>query len=196
MSVRDKLRTFEQVRGYAPNQAFIGNLRPEELWETARPWWGGPDAAAPASGPYGEIIDQRSFYELMREVDLFDLVRLGEEPRAENGDLALYDGEDGRRVRARHDEDERRARPPCRQHRLQGGRRPRLRFMLAPRASTPSHPLRHRRREEAVGDRHNAAAGRCQGDAETVVCERQRQRREGFCTSPSRCHGGARGRAP
>jgi hypothetical protein len=52
-------------------------------------------------------MDQPRFYELMYEVDLFDLVRLGEQPDPEQGDLALYQGDDivGAFARA-HDVDE------------------------------------------------------------------------------------------
>ncbi len=89
-TVHDKLRTFEQARGYAPNQAFIGNLQTGGVVGAASgPGGRAVDDFAPAAGPYGDITDQRAFYELMKEVDLFDLVRLGEEPRPERGDLAL-----------------------------------------------------------------------------------------------------------
>jgi betaine reductase len=52
-------------------------------------------------------MDQRRFYELMADVDLFDLLHLGESPDADNGDLALYDGDEvvGAFSRA-HDVDE------------------------------------------------------------------------------------------
>ena len=35
------LRTYEQALAYPPHQVFIGNPRPEELWELPRPWWRG-----------------------------------------------------------------------------------------------------------------------------------------------------------
>ncbi len=109
--LRDRARQAAHVRAGARLRAEPGLHRQPAsggvCGSRARPWWGEPDAAAPAAGPYGDIMDQRSFYELMKEVDLFDLVRLGEEPRPENGDLALYDGEEvvGAFARA-HDEDE------------------------------------------------------------------------------------------
>ena len=71
---------------------FIGNLRPETLWEMPRPWWQDPCGGAP-EGPFGEIMDQRRFYELMEEVDLFDLLHLGESPDPDRGDLGLYQGD-------------------------------------------------------------------------------------------------------
>ena len=56
---------FEQARGYAPNQVFIGNLRPEELWERRAALVGRRRRRVGLSGrPYGDIIDQRAFYEL------------------------------------------------------------------------------------------------------------------------------------
>jgi betaine reductase len=161
-SVRDKLRTFEQACGYAPNQAFIGNLRPEELWDRERPWWGQVDALAPAAGPFGDIADQRAFYGLMTEVDLFELIRLGEEPRPENGDLALYDGDEvvGAFVRA-HDED-----AALSAHALlenvacKAGGVHALRVMLASSGVDPeSIQYAIGAGEEAVGDRYNRGGG-------------------------------------
>ena len=161
-TVRDKLRTFEQARGYAPNQAFIGNLRPEELWDRERPWWGEVDASSPAVGPYGDIIDQPAFYALMKEVDLFDLVRLGEHPRAENGDVPLYDGDEvvGAFARA-HDEDEAlSARALLDNLACKAGGVHALRFMLA-RSGVDPASIRYAigAGEEAVGDRYNRGGG-------------------------------------
>jgi len=83
------LRTYQQAVEYPPNQVFIGNLRPEDLWETPRPWWQ-QDLGGDATGPSGEIIDEERFYELMAEIDLFDLMRLGESPDETKGDLPIY----------------------------------------------------------------------------------------------------------
>jgi betaine reductase len=188
-SVRDKLRSFEQARGYAPNQAFIGNLRPEELWDRERPWWGQVDALAPAAGPFGDIADQRSFYELMDEVDLFDLVRLGEEPHPENGDLALCDGDEvvGAFVRA-HDED-----AALSAHALlenvacKAGGVHALRVMLANSGVDPES-IRYAigAGEEAVGDRYNRGGGAlAKAIAESCgLVNANGSDVKAFCTSP------------
>lgn len=161
-TVRDKLRTFDQACGYAPNQAFIGNLRPEDLRDRERPWWSAPDEAAPAVGPCGEIIDQRTFYALMKEVDLFDLVRLGEDPRVEDGDLPLYEGDEvvGTFARA-HDEDEAlSARALLDNLACKAGGVHALRFMLAQSRIDPSSiSYAIGCGEEAVGDRYNRGGG-------------------------------------
>jgi betaine reductase len=61
---------------YAPNRVFVGALAPEELWDLERPYWGiSPNGAGPL-GRYGEVLDEASFYGLLRAVDQFDLVRL------------------------------------------------------------------------------------------------------------------------
>jgi glycine/sarcosine/betaine reductase complex component C subunit beta len=109
-TVTGSLRSFEQAVDYAPNQVFIGNRAPESLWAQERPWWGdgdGRSASASRIGPFGAILDQAEFYRLLQEVDLFELVHLGEQPDPDNGDLALYDGATvvGAFARA-HDEDE------------------------------------------------------------------------------------------
>lgn len=86
------LRGFDEATRYPPNQAFIGNLAPEELWELPRPWWGDAARASSPTGHFGEILDQATFYDLLAEMDQFNLVRLKEEPHA-LGDLPLYGGD-------------------------------------------------------------------------------------------------------
>lgn len=101
------LRGWEQAVAYPPHQVFIGNLRPEELWETERPWWGAERNGASAAGRHGEIMPQRAYYELMAELDQFDLMRLGAVPDPDAGDLALYeDGEVIGSFARAHDRDE------------------------------------------------------------------------------------------
>ena len=109
-TVAGSLRTFAQAVDYAPNQVFIGNRAPESLWEQERPWWRSGDgrpAGASSVGPFGAILDQPHFYRLLEEVDLFELVHMGEQPDPDQGDLALYDGAEvvGAFSRA-HDDDE------------------------------------------------------------------------------------------
>jgi betaine reductase len=99
-----ELRSFGDAVRYPPNQAFIGGRRPESLRELPRPWW--RDAApSETSGPFGEILDQAAFYELLAEVDRFDLVRLKDEPVGH--ELPLWDGDRVvGAVAGAHDEDE------------------------------------------------------------------------------------------
>jgi len=86
------LRSFDAAVAYPPNQVFIGNQRPDVLWEIERPWWGHPLADASAAGTTGELIDQAAFYDLLAEVDQFDLVRPKDEPGP--GDVALFSGDE------------------------------------------------------------------------------------------------------
>jgi hypothetical protein len=99
------LRSLDEAVAYAPLQVFIGNLRPEELWERPRPWWRHPATSASTDGRFGEVLDQDAFYDLLAEVDLFDLVRLKQEP--EPGQIPLYRGtEIVGAVTGAHDQDE------------------------------------------------------------------------------------------
>jgi glycine/sarcosine/betaine reductase complex component C subunit beta len=82
-------RTFDDAVAYAPNQAFIGNMAPQDLRAIPRPWWKEPVADASAAGANGDIMSQHAFYELLHEVDRFDLVRDTSAPNA----LPLYDGD-------------------------------------------------------------------------------------------------------
>jgi betaine reductase len=85
------LRTFEDVLGYPPHQAFVGNLDPERLWEIERPRWRNPVEPRP-EGPHGVIVDEAELYRRMEEADQFQLLRLdGRTP--ENGALPVFSGE-------------------------------------------------------------------------------------------------------
>jgi len=86
------LRSLDAAVAYAPNQVFLGNLPPEDLWERPREWWRHPVREASPVGRSGDLTDQDAFYDLLAEVDLFDLVRLKQEP--EPGQLPLFRGTD------------------------------------------------------------------------------------------------------
>jgi betaine reductase len=83
------LRGFDAATVYPPNQVMIGNAPPAALAERPRPWWQGPLVGGPR-GSSGGILDQDAFYDLLCELDGFELVRMGVEPRP--GDLALHRG--------------------------------------------------------------------------------------------------------
>jgi betaine reductase len=86
-----KLRSFDDAVAYPPHQVCIGNRAPESLRDTPRPWWA--DApSAPAAGAHGAIVDQAGFYELLAELDRFELVRMKQDPRPR--DLPLYLGDE------------------------------------------------------------------------------------------------------
>jgi betaine reductase len=101
------LRTYREALAYPPHQAFIGNLRPEELWSIERPRWQGGDGPGARAGRFGELMPQREYYALLAELDQFDLVREGREPDEAAGELALHDGgELWGAFAAAHDQDE------------------------------------------------------------------------------------------
>ena len=84
------LRSFDDAVAYPPNQVFVGNLAPEDLWERPRPWWAHPAEGGAAVGAWGSVMDQSGLLDLLASVDRFDLVRLGAEPV--HGQLPLVDG--------------------------------------------------------------------------------------------------------
>ena len=82
------LRTFDEALGYPPHQVFIGNLSPDALWETERPWWRHP-AEPKAKGPFGVFVDEDELYSRMAAADQFQLLHLdGRE--AADGAVPLY----------------------------------------------------------------------------------------------------------
>ena len=78
-NLKDSLRPFEEVVAYPPNQAYVGNITPEELGEIARPWLNNKVENANRFGKFGEIMPEDEFYGLMKISDVFDLVVLEEE---------------------------------------------------------------------------------------------------------------------
>ena len=74
--IRKYLRSYEEVVGYAPNQTYIGNMTPEELSNTKRPWYDKKVEGAKRFGQFGEIMPEDEFYGLMKVSDVFNLVML------------------------------------------------------------------------------------------------------------------------
>lgn len=75
-AIPDHLRSFEDVVGYGPNQAYIGNIHPRDLKDIEQPWYEHPIENASTEGKFGSILDEESFYGCMKAVDMFDLVVL------------------------------------------------------------------------------------------------------------------------
>lgn len=73
------LRTYEEAVSYPPNQAYIGNVSPEELRNIKRPWYQNPIKGSSRFGRYGEIMPEDEFYGLMALADTFGLVLLEKE---------------------------------------------------------------------------------------------------------------------
>jgi glycine/sarcosine/betaine reductase complex component C subunit beta len=103
--IAPRLRTFEEALGYPPHQVFLGNLRPESLWEIERPWWR-HSGQAKGEGPFGVFIDEEELYRRLEAADQFQLLRLdGRE--GVDGSLPVYRNGDRAGVMLRaHDLDE------------------------------------------------------------------------------------------
>jgi betaine reductase len=65
-------RSFEQAVAYPPNQTFIGNLSPEQLAATPRPWFSVEGSASSNVGPFGEIIGQDLFYAALMRANVLE----------------------------------------------------------------------------------------------------------------------------
>lgn len=74
--LKNHLRSFDEVVGYAPNQTYIGNMNPDQLGELPRPWFNSKVEGASRFGKFGEIMPQDEFYGLLKVSDVFDLVIL------------------------------------------------------------------------------------------------------------------------
>ena len=71
-ALQASLRPFADAVGYVPNQAFIGNLTPEELAEIPRPWFEAIDTEASEVGKFGEIIPQLTLYAVLKQADVLE----------------------------------------------------------------------------------------------------------------------------
>ena len=70
------IRSYEQVISYAPNQVYIGNMKPRDLRDIEMPWFDKPVEKAARFGKFGEIMPQDEFILLMKIADAFELVML------------------------------------------------------------------------------------------------------------------------
>ena len=70
------LRSFEECVQYAPNQVYIGNLRPAELEDVQQPWFENPILDARRDGRFGGIYSEDELIGMIKLVDAFDLVLL------------------------------------------------------------------------------------------------------------------------
>ena len=77
--VPNHLRTYEEAVRYAPNQAYIGNILPDDLHDIEKPWYENLMEEANADGKMGEIAPQDELYIVMKLSDAFDLVMLEKE---------------------------------------------------------------------------------------------------------------------
>lgn len=68
------LRTYQDAVCYPPNQTFIGNNSPDDLAAIPRPWFEKSvdceQASAIKKGKFGEILDQETFYALLKIADI------------------------------------------------------------------------------------------------------------------------------
>src|SRR5689334_2618168 len=74
--LRGHSREYGEAVGYGPNQAFIGNLRPQALFDAPQPWWQQPQADASRDGAFGDILPEEEFWGLLKLADDFDLLQL------------------------------------------------------------------------------------------------------------------------
>lgn len=74
-AIPSKLRSYEDVVNYPPNQVYIGNMKPSDLETLTEPWYENQKKAN-ALGVFGEILGEKEFYCLMKHADVFDLVML------------------------------------------------------------------------------------------------------------------------
>jgi len=78
-SILNSQMTYEEAVAYPPSQAFIGNLRPDQLLQVPEPWFKNPVKNASRIGPYGEIVSEDQFLGLLKIADDFDLIWLEEQ---------------------------------------------------------------------------------------------------------------------
>ncbi len=100
--VNSSLRSYEEAKNYAPHQVFIGNMKPEELWQIEQPWFTNLQDDASRYGPWGEIMPQDEFYGYLKIVDEFDLIFLTTEftgfVRERLASHKLYTADDDKRL--------------------------------------------------------------------------------------------------
>ena len=77
--IKNHFRSYEEVVSYPPNQAYIGNLFPDDLAQYAQPWFDKKVEGASRYGKFGEIQPQMEFIAMLKIVDAFELVKLNKD---------------------------------------------------------------------------------------------------------------------
>jgi betaine reductase len=93
-ALKDRLRGFNDAVAYAPHQVYIGNMTPTRLSGIPKPWYEKLIEGAAAQGPFGDLINQDTFYAMLGAADRFGLLSL-EEGKIDHGATPL-DGRKGR----------------------------------------------------------------------------------------------------
>lgn len=100
--IKPHLRRYDEAKNYAPHQVFIGNLKPEELWNIKKPWFENLLSGSSRYSSWGEIMPQDEFYGLLKIADEFDLVFLtgefSDQVKAKLKDHPLFDSADMKRL--------------------------------------------------------------------------------------------------
>ncbi|QIL46688.1 glycine reductase [Vagococcus coleopterorum] len=73
--LKGNIRSYDQVVNYAPNQTYIGNMKPSDLKELPQPWVSS-ECKGERFGRFGEIMPEEEFYGLLQICDVFELVHL------------------------------------------------------------------------------------------------------------------------
>ncbi len=74
--VPQHIRKYDEVVNYAPNQVYIGNMKPEDLETLDMPWYDKDVEVKERYGKFGEIMPQDEFIGLIKLSDSFGLVKL------------------------------------------------------------------------------------------------------------------------
>jgi betaine reductase len=77
-ALKSRLRSFTGAVSYAPHQVYIGNITPKELGGMPRPWYEKLIEGAIPQGPFGDLIEQNTFYAMLGAADQFELIALEE----------------------------------------------------------------------------------------------------------------------
>jgi len=85
-------RSFDEVVKYAPNQAYIGNILPDEMNNIPKPWYKNLMQDAKAEGKMGAIVGQEEFLLNIKMNDAFDLVMLENSFLAEHREMLAAKG--------------------------------------------------------------------------------------------------------
>ncbi len=70
------IRSYKDAKNYIANQAYIGNMTPEELGGYELPWFDKLSTEYDRFGKFGEIMPQEEYLLLMQTCDVFDLLKL------------------------------------------------------------------------------------------------------------------------